>query len=64
MKVLAIALDFDGTIAKDNRLDDHVREAIAKVREQNIFVIIVTGRILAELREVAGDWSARVDLYQ
>jgi hydroxymethylpyrimidine pyrophosphatase-like HAD family hydrolase len=55
MKVLAIALDFDGTIAKDDRLDDHVREAIAKVREQNIFVIIVTGRILAELREVAGD---------
>ncbi len=30
MKLLAIALDYDGTIARDNRLDDRVRAAIGE----------------------------------
>jgi hydroxymethylpyrimidine pyrophosphatase-like HAD family hydrolase len=55
MKFLAIALDFDGTIARNDALDSQVRKAIAELRAQNIIVLIVTGRILADLRRVAGD---------
>jgi hydroxymethylpyrimidine pyrophosphatase-like HAD family hydrolase len=55
MKFLAIALDYDGTIAKDDVLDSKVREAIAELRAQNIVVLIVTGRIMEDLRRVAGD---------
>ena len=55
MKLLAIALDYDGTIAKDNTLDDRVRAAIGELRAKNIVVLIVTGRILEDLRRVAGD---------
>jgi HAD superfamily hydrolase (TIGR01484 family) len=55
MKFLAIALDYDGTIARDDSLDDRVREAIAELRAQNIVVMIVTGKTLADLRQAAGD---------
>ena len=55
MKLLAIALDYDGTIAKDNKLDDRVRDAIGLLRAKNIVVLIVTGRIMEDLRRVAGD---------
>jgi hydroxymethylpyrimidine pyrophosphatase-like HAD family hydrolase len=50
-----LALDYDGTIAKDGALDPDVRRAIADVRARGITVIIVTGRILDELRRLAGD---------
>ena len=55
MKFLALALDYDGTIAVHDVLDDKVRQAIAELRAKDIFVLIVTGRILDELRRVAGD---------
>ena len=55
MKLLTIALDYDGTIAKNNTLDDRVRAAIGELRAKNIVVLIVTGRILEDLRRVAGD---------
>lgn len=55
MKLLTVALDYDGTIAKDGLLDGQVKEAIARLRAQNIVVLIVTGRILEELRTFAGD---------
>src|SRR5271156_2429510 len=50
-----MALDYDGTIAKDGILDGRLRKAIAELRAQNIVVIIVTGRIMDDLRKVAGD---------
>ena len=50
-----LALDYDGTIATDGALDPDVRRAIADVRARGITVIIVTGRILDELRRLAGD---------
>lgn len=50
-----LALDYDGTIAKDGALDPAVRLAIAEVRAQGITVVIVTGRILDELRGFVGD---------
>lgn len=54
MRFLALALDYDGTIATDNVLGDQVRQAIATLRARNIVVLIVTGRILSELERVAG----------
>jgi hydroxymethylpyrimidine pyrophosphatase-like HAD family hydrolase len=55
MKFGVLALDYDGTIAQGGVLDPEVRSAIAEVRTHGIAVVIVTGRILAELEQVAGD---------
>jgi hydroxymethylpyrimidine pyrophosphatase-like HAD family hydrolase len=55
MKLSTIALDYDGTIARRDVLDPAVRDAIAAARAQGITVLLVTGRILDELRRVAGD---------
>jgi hypothetical protein len=55
MKLSVIALDYDGTIARQDRLDPAVREAIATARARGIVVALVTGRILDALRRVAGD---------
>jgi hydroxymethylpyrimidine pyrophosphatase-like HAD family hydrolase len=55
MRFCTLALDFDGTIAENDRLAPEVREAIAELRGQGIVVLIVTGRILADLERVAGD---------
>jgi hydroxymethylpyrimidine pyrophosphatase-like HAD family hydrolase len=55
MTLSVIALDYDGTIARGDVLDPSVREAIAFARTLGIVVLLVTGRILADLRRVAGD---------
>ena len=55
VKLSVIALDYDGTVARDDILDPSVREAIAAARTRGIVVLLVTGRILDELRRVAGD---------
>jgi len=54
MRLRVIATDYDGTIASDGVLDPSVREAITNAREPGVFVVIVIGRILSELRDVAG----------
>ena len=55
MKLSVLALDYDGTIARDDRLDSSVRDAIADARRRGIAVMLVTGRNLVDLRRVAGD---------
>jgi len=55
MKFGVLALDYDGTIARDGVLDPDVKAAIKEARGRGIVVIIVTGRILSELRKAAGD---------
>jgi hypothetical protein len=55
MKLSVIALDYDGTSAVHDRLSSVVRDAIAAARTRGITVLLVTGRILSELRAVAGD---------
>jgi len=55
MKFGVLALDYDGTIARDGALDPDVKAAIVEARARGIVVIIVTGRILSELRQAAGD---------
>jgi len=55
MKFGVLALDYDGTIARDGWLDPDVRQAIGEARALGIAVVIVTGRILSELKQFAGD---------
>jgi hydroxymethylpyrimidine pyrophosphatase-like HAD family hydrolase len=55
VKLSVIALDYDGTVARDDVLDPSVRAAIAAARTSGITVLLVTGRILDDLRRVAGD---------
>jgi hypothetical protein len=55
MKLAAIAIDYDGTIATEGVFDPSVRDAIALLRLRGIAVVLVTGRRLVELKSVAGN---------
>jgi len=55
MRFLVLAIDFDGTIATNDVLDPDVRAALSELRRRGIIVILVTGRILDDLRRVCGD---------
>jgi hydroxymethylpyrimidine pyrophosphatase-like HAD family hydrolase len=55
MKLCVLALDYDGTIAINDRPDSSVLAAIAEARRSGVKVLLVTGRILSELRRVADD---------
>lgn len=55
MKLSVLALDYDGTVTRGDAMDPSVREAIAAARDAGIVVLMVTGRILSDLRRVAGD---------
>jgi len=55
MKFSVLALDYDGTIAREGVLDPQVRAATAEVRAQGITVVIVSGRVLSDLKNAAGD---------
>jgi hydroxymethylpyrimidine pyrophosphatase-like HAD family hydrolase len=55
VKLSVIALDYDGTIARGDVLDSAVADAIAIARANGIVVLVVTGRILDDLRRVVGD---------
>ena len=48
----AIAIDFDGTLTAVGPPSDTVLQSIDRVRAQGLSVILVTGRIAAELRAV------------
>lgn len=54
MKLSVLALDYDGTIAREGKLDSEVRASIVEARARGIVVVLVTGRILSHLRQVAG----------
>ena len=55
MRFSVLALDYDGTIAEDGRLNEEVRAAIGDVRRRGISVVLVTGRTLRDLRRLLGD---------
>jgi hydroxymethylpyrimidine pyrophosphatase-like HAD family hydrolase len=55
MKFSVLALDYDGTIASDGVLDADVKAAIAEVRERGITVLLISGRIVSDLQQVAGN---------
>ena len=54
MKFGVLALDYDGTIARDGALDPDVKAAIMEVRARGIVAVLVTGRILEDLKLAAG----------
>lgn len=55
MKLCVIALDYDGTIAQHGRIEPLVIEAVRETQARGIVVILVTGRIMTELRRVLPD---------
>ena len=55
VKLSVIASDYDGTLTRGDVLEPTVRHAIAAARTSGIVVLLATGRILDELRRVAGD---------
>jgi hydroxymethylpyrimidine pyrophosphatase-like HAD family hydrolase len=55
VQLSVIALDYDGTTARNDSMGPVVRAAIAAARARGLTVLLVTGRILDELRRVAGD---------
>ena len=55
MRFRVLALDYDGTSAQGGKLHPEVRAAVNDARAHGIAVILVTGRILAELRREVGD---------
>jgi hypothetical protein len=57
VRLRALALDYDGTLAEDGVLDPQARAAIEEARDHGLVVVLVTGRILADLRERVGDLS-------
>lgn len=55
MKLSVFALDYDGTIAEDGILHPDIRPAIDHARDRGVATVLVTGRILDDLRRAAGD---------
>jgi hydroxymethylpyrimidine pyrophosphatase-like HAD family hydrolase len=55
MKFSVLALDYDGTIAEEGKLHPDVRAAVGEARIRGIVVVLVTGRILSELRKTLDD---------
>jgi hydroxymethylpyrimidine pyrophosphatase-like HAD family hydrolase len=55
VRLRALALDYDGTLAEDGVLHPHARAAIEEARRRGLVVVLVTGRILADLRQHLGD---------
>ncbi|MGE0815245.1 MAG: HAD hydrolase family protein [Vicinamibacterales bacterium] len=53
MRYGVLAVDFDGTIAVDGVVDPGVRAALEATRAAGIPVILVTGRILSDLRHAS-----------
>src|SRR5437016_5169538 len=52
MKYLALATDYDGTLAQDGHVDTETVRAVERVLESGRKVILVTGRQLPELQSV------------
>ncbi len=49
MRYLALATDFDGTLAHNARVRDHAVDAVRRLRKTGRYVILVTGRVLESL---------------
>ena len=59
MRYLALAADYDGTLARDGRVDDETVRALERLRASSRKLILVTGRLLEELLAI----FPRVDLF-
>ncbi|HZN44121.1 MAG TPA: HAD-IIB family hydrolase, partial [Nitrospiraceae bacterium] len=52
MRYLALASDYDGTLAHDGRVDEGAVQALKRLVASGRKLILVTGRVLPELLEV------------
>ncbi len=52
MRYVALACDYDGTLATDGRVDDRTLDAVRRLRESGRHVLLVTGRELDDLQQV------------
>ncbi len=52
MRYFALATDYDGTLAHDGVVDEATIEALKRLRQSGRKLILVTGRILADLEAV------------
>jgi hydroxymethylpyrimidine pyrophosphatase-like HAD family hydrolase len=52
MQYHALAVDYDGTLATDGRVDDETIEALRRLRESGRRLVLVTGRIMPQLLKV------------
>ncbi len=59
MRYVALALDYDGTLAHDSRVPDDTIQSLQRLRQSGRKLILVTGRILEDLSAV----FARLDLF-
>jgi HAD superfamily hydrolase (TIGR01484 family) len=59
MRIDALATDYDGTLANHGQVDDATFEALERFRASGRRLVLVTGRVLDELREVC----PRLDLF-
>ncbi|HLU37816.1 MAG TPA: HAD-IIB family hydrolase, partial [Planctomycetota bacterium] len=55
MKLRVLALDYDGTIAVDGKVSPELVAALHRARAQGVVLVLVTGRILDDLRALFGD---------
>jgi hydroxymethylpyrimidine pyrophosphatase-like HAD family hydrolase len=62
MRYLALATDYDGTLAHDGRVADETWVAVQRLRASGRKVLLVTGRELDDLRGVCPhlDWFDRI----
>lgn len=52
MRYIALATDYDGTLARDGRVSQSCVTALEQLRASGRYLILVTGRELVELRQV------------
>lgn len=57
----AIGIDYDGTLTQEERPSSDVLQALKETRNEGVRLVLVTGRILAELRAVFPDVDAHFD---
>ena len=58
----AVAIDFDGTLAEGGAPSPSVLAAVRSVRDLGLRLLLVTGRTLADLRQVFPDLDEHFDL--
>src|ERR671934_1446693 len=61
MLIHVLAVDYDGTIAENGRVTSATASALARVRESGRKLVLVTGRMLPDLRRVCPEADAMFD---
>jgi hypothetical protein len=61
-EVRALAVDYDGTVARNGRLPAPTAQALSRARAAGCAVLLVTGRILDDLRQVCPEADELFDV--